>query len=130
MDAAEKDLLELTAALLRAIAAGDWEGYVKLCDPDLTCFEPEASGQLVTGLDFHRYYFDLEKNSSPRNTTLASPSARIIGPVGVVCYVRLTQSLNGSGVPVTRAAEETRVWRNTDAGWKLIHIHRSAPTTE
>ncbi|HVJ80999.1 MAG TPA: DUF4440 domain-containing protein [Planctomycetia bacterium] len=129
MDAAAEELLELNAALLRTIAGGDWEGYVRLCDPDLTCFEPEALGQLVVGLDFHRYYFNLARSESPRNTTLASPSVRIIGSVGVVCYVRLTQSLSGSGAPVTRSAEETRIWEKTASGWKLIHFHRSAPTT-
>ncbi len=27
-------------------------------DPQLTCFEPEAHGNLIEGLDFHRFYFD------------------------------------------------------------------------
>lgn len=27
-------------------------------DPSLTCFEPEALGNLVTGMDFHKFYFD------------------------------------------------------------------------
>ena len=30
----------------------------KLTDPHLTCFEPEAKGNLVEGLDFHKFYFD------------------------------------------------------------------------
>ena len=29
-----------------------------LCSPDLTAIEPESNGQVVTGLDFHRFYFD------------------------------------------------------------------------
>ena len=27
-------------------------------DPQLTCFEPETCGNLIEGLDFHRFYFD------------------------------------------------------------------------
>lgn len=30
----------------------------KICDPGLTSFEPEALGNLVEGMDFHRFYFD------------------------------------------------------------------------
>jgi len=32
--------------------------YRKLVDPQLTCFEPETCGNLIEGLDFHRFYFD------------------------------------------------------------------------
>lgn len=30
----------------------------KMCDPAVTAFEPEALGNLVEGLDFHRFYFE------------------------------------------------------------------------
>ena len=30
----------------------------KICDPGLTSFEPEGLGNLVEGMDFHRFYFD------------------------------------------------------------------------
>lgn len=30
----------------------------KFVDPHLTAFEPEALGNLVVGLDFHKFYFD------------------------------------------------------------------------
>lgn len=30
----------------------------KLCTEEMTCFEPEACSQLVTGMEFHKFYFD------------------------------------------------------------------------
>ena len=54
-----KELLKLSEELLDTIARADWAAYAKLCDPSLSCFEPEAMGQLVTGLDFHEFYFKL-----------------------------------------------------------------------
>ena len=30
----------------------------KYVDPQLTCFEPEAYGNLIEGMDFHKFYFD------------------------------------------------------------------------
>lgn len=32
--------------------------HSKMCDPAVTAFEPEALGNLVEGLDFHRFYFE------------------------------------------------------------------------
>ncbi len=40
-------ILAKTQQLLVAIAGGDWNTYAELCDPSLTCFEPEALGNLV-----------------------------------------------------------------------------------
>ena len=30
----------------------------KLCTEEMTCFEPETCSQLVTGMEFHKFYFD------------------------------------------------------------------------
>ena len=76
---AETELLALNQRLLESIAAGDWSSYAELCHPDLTCFEPEAHGQLVEGLAFHKFYFDLGVSSTQRNTTMASPQVRMLG---------------------------------------------------
>lgn len=35
--------------------------FSKICDPGLTSFEPEALGNLVEGMDFHRFYFENRK---------------------------------------------------------------------
>jgi hypothetical protein len=128
--ATERDvLLGLTTQLLDSIGNKDWNAYTKLCDPSLTCFEPEALGQLVEGLEFHKYYFDLEGKPAKRNTTLASPHVRMMGnDAAVVSYIRLIQRLDGGGNPVTVAIEETRVWQRIGGSWKHVHFHRSAPT--
>lgn len=45
------------------INQGDYESYTQLCDPELTAFEPEAIGNLVVGMSFHKFYFDNGENS-------------------------------------------------------------------
>ncbi len=122
-------LLNLTKCLLESIVKGDWEAYSNLCDPTLTCFEPEANGCLVEGLDFHQFYFDMEGPTGAKvshvQTTLTNPSVRMMGSdAAVVTYVRLTQSINADGAPQTRSAEETRVWQKQKNEWKLVHVHR------
>ena len=124
-DTSEDDLLALNQQLLDAIAGGDWATYQDLCDPSITCFEPEARGHLVQGMDFHRFYFDLGPGESPRTTTMASPKVRLMGDVALVTYVRLVQSLDDAGAPVTSQYEETRVWERRQGKWQHVHFHRS-----
>ena len=96
-------------------------------DPALTAFEPESRGQLVSGLPFHKFYFDLGGFGGRRQTTMVSPHVRIMGDVAIVAYVRLIQRTNSDGTPTTQAFEETRVWQRTDGRWRNVHFHRSKP---
>jgi calcium/calmodulin-dependent protein kinase (CaM kinase) II len=123
-----QELLDLNQRLLNAIASGDWDTYAELCDPTLSCFEPEARGHLVEGLDFHQFYFKLPggDSSAPRNTSMSSPHVRLMGEeAAVVSYVRLNQRINTAGEPTVSAVEETRVWERIDGQWRHVHFHRS-----
>jgi calcium/calmodulin-dependent protein kinase (CaM kinase) II len=123
-----QELLDLNQKLLNSIVTGEWRAYEALCDPSISCFEPESRGQLVTGMPFHRYYFDIP--SSPQKpaklVTMARPHVRLMGDeAAVLSYVRLTQSLDAAGQPQTSRVEETRVWQKIDGAWKHVHFHRS-----
>jgi len=120
------ELLKLNQRLLDAIMTSDWATYAELCDPTVTAFEPEAAGQLVAGLQFHKFYFDLGHAKAPRQVTMASPHVRVMGDVAIVSYVRLNQKLDASGAMTTSAFEETRVWQRRDGKWRHVHFHRSA----
>ncbi|KAK1788551.1 hypothetical protein P4O66_016967, partial [Electrophorus voltai] len=54
----KQEIIKVTEQLIEAISNGDFESYTKMCDPSVTAFEPEALGNLVEGLDFHRFYFE------------------------------------------------------------------------
>ena len=124
-----QEIIELTQRLLDSISLGDWQTYTTLCDPTLTCFEPEAQGHLVEGMDFHQFYFDLqsEKAKSHVNVTIASPHVRLLGKtVAIISYTRLIQAVSDN-IPYTKSFEETRVWEKQDQQWKHVHFHRSQP---
>jgi len=125
MSDATAELLELNQRLLDAIASGDWSTYEGLCDPSLTALEPEARGQLVEGLKFHRFYFELGGAPGKHNTTMCAPRVRLMGDTAVVAYIRLNQRTDAEGRPVTSAVEETRVWQRQKGRWRHVHFHRS-----
>ena len=120
-----RELLDLTQRLLDSITSGDWNTYQALCDPTLSAFEPEAPGQLVEGLAFHRFYFELGGVRGKHQTTMCSPHVRIMGDVAVVSYGRLVQKIGPEGA-VTVATSETRVWQRQEGRWLHVHFHRSA----
>jgi calcium/calmodulin-dependent protein kinase (CaM kinase) II len=129
-DATTNELLALNRRLLESIATGDWKTYEELCDPTITCFEPEARGQWVEGMEFHRFYFSLGGGrpgtaSSPVNITISSPHVRLMGDVAVISFIRLVQKLDAGGSPVTARSEETRVWQRQKDGWRHVHFHRT-----
>ena len=74
-----EEILQLNQRLLDAIATADWTTYEALCDPELTAFEPEARGQRVQGLGFHRFYFDLGAPTQALHTTMVDPRVCMLG---------------------------------------------------
>jgi calcium/calmodulin-dependent protein kinase (CaM kinase) II len=118
-------IIELTRQLLESITSGDWEAYAGMCDSQLTAFEPEARGQLVCGMEFHKFYFDHLSHRRAVNTTMAQPHVRFVGKsVAIIAYTRLQQRI-ADGVASTSRFEETRVWELQGNKWKHVHFHRS-----
>ncbi|KIZ06363.1 calcium/calmodulin dependent protein kinase II association-domain protein [Monoraphidium neglectum] len=127
-----RHLLELQQQQLDAIGCGDYDAYATMCHPSLTCFEPEAKGNLVEGMV----------------QLLGGEDSAV---AAVVSYVRLVQVLDASGKHATTAtqhgvfessrpvcrgwagAQETRVWERVKEPWSgqpwgewvNVHLHRS-----
>uniref|UniRef100_A0A3B3XZK6 calcium/calmodulin-dependent protein kinase n=1 Tax=Poecilia mexicana TaxID=48701 RepID=A0A3B3XZK6_9TELE len=129
----KQDIIKVTEQLIEAISNGDFESYTKMCDPAVTAFEPEALGNLVEGLDFHRFYFEnlWSKNSKPVHTTILNPHIHLVGDeAACIAYIRVTQYIDSNGTPRTAQSEETRVWHRRDGKWQIVHFHRSgSPST-
>ncbi|TSY69808.1 Lipase member H [Bagarius yarrelli] len=129
----KQEIIKVTEQLIEAISNGDFESYTKMCDPSVTAFEPEALGNLVEGLDFHRFYFEnlWSKNSKPVHTTILNPHIHLIGDeAACIAYIRITQFIDANGTPRSAQAEESRVWHRRDGKWQIVHFHRSgAPST-
>uniref|UniRef100_UPI0037E7DC2D calcium/calmodulin-dependent protein kinase type II subunit gamma isoform X16 n=1 Tax=Semicossyphus pulcher TaxID=241346 RepID=UPI0037E7DC2D len=128
MKARKQEIIKMTEQLIEAINNGDFEAYTRICDPGLTSFEPEALGNLVEGMDFHKFYFEnlLSKNSKPVHTTILNPHVHLIGEeAACIAYIRLTQYMDSQGRPRSCQSEETRVWHRREAKWLNVHFHCS-----
>ena len=130
--------------LLNAVCAMNWSAYSAMCDPSLSCFEDESRSHFVSGLAFHKIYYDAAhpKASTQRlkQATMASPHVRFVGKsCAILSYVRLVQTVElATGAATTARAEETRIWErqgpaplgarsleSEKARWMHVHFHRS-----
>ena len=93
-----------------------------MCDPSVTAFEPEALGNLVEGLDFHRFYFENCKPPSPTPLRLpCSPEReenhinatelKYIPLRAVLIFVHIVKQ-EKTAVPVLVMRLETLMWGN------------------
>uniref|UniRef100_A0A913HH37 Calcium/calmodulin-dependent protein kinase type II n=1 Tax=Strongyloides stercoralis TaxID=6248 RepID=A0A913HH37_STRER len=137
----KQEIVRVTQQLLDAITCKDFDAYSKLCDSSMTCFEPETLGNLIEGMDFHKFYFETNFNSGNNSTsstvttyrkqqihtTLLNPNVHLMGEDGAcIAYIRLTQYIDKNGEAHTRQAQETRVWqKKPNRGWVCVHVHRS-----
>lgn len=125
----EQEIIRLTQQLITSITTQDFDTYSKLVDSHVTAFEPEANGNLVEGVEFHKFYFDnvVRQRNAHTNTTILSPHVHILSAdAACISYVRLTQRIDSSGEPVTDQSEETRVWQMKGGHWVNVHLHRSS----
>ena len=100
-----------------------------MVDLTLTCIEPETNGNIIVGLPFHKYFFDLARTHqpiapTPKLNTVCSPHVRMLGPDhALIVYVRVVQQ--GDKIST---GEETRVWKRDPVSkeWRNVHFHRSS----
>ncbi|NXE36374.1 KCC2D kinase, partial [Ptilorrhoa leucosticta] len=132
--ARKQEIIKVTEQLIEAINNGDFEAYTKICDPGLTSFEPEALGNLVEGMDFHRFYFENGKYS----LFISESSSGVLFfsefccRCSSVCFCSAHSHITGhlrDGMPKTMQSEETRVWHRRDGKWQNVHFHRSGSPT-
>jgi len=137
----EQEIIKVTEQLLSALTSGDFETFSRLCDPKITCFEPESLGNLVEGMDFHKFYFDNWKLSrsdtvvtkvnapvarSHINTTVLHPTVHLMSDdAACIAYIRLTQFMDRDAAAKTVQHEESRVWHRKNGKWVNVHCHRS-----
>ncbi|KAK9696435.1 Calcium/calmodulin dependent protein kinase II association domain [Popillia japonica] len=121
------EVISMTERIIESIGAGDFDAYKKLCDANLTAFEPESMGNLIEGIDYHKYAFDnVISKRKHMKIRVINPTVKLLGDdAACIAYIRLTQSMDPDGKVYICQTEETRVWQKKDNKWVNVHVHRS-----
>jgi ketosteroid isomerase-like protein len=126
MDAAQRELLEITWRILNAIHTGDAQTYAELSLPDLSCYEGVCPYR-IDGLEFHLALIrQMAQNADlkPARFDMLTPRVQIYGETGIVTYTRL-MTHDDNGKPRWTTFNETRVFVRQNGAWKMAHFHRS-----
>ena len=105
-----KEIISVTSQICEALASKDTQLSNSLCAENFTNFEPDLSinfGDII-------------------QVTIVDPNVKRIG-VNSACisYSKLVQYINEENVYVTHQSLETRIWENSEPGWKCVHLHSS-----
>ena len=125
IDAVKATLVKLLDSIQRA----DLETYKSLVSESLTCFEPETQGNRVGGVDFHLWLTGTQEIPRRHHLELVDPEIRVFGDAAYASYTLLLGKECDDGVSVT-SMNETRIFAQEDGLWRMVHFHRSSPSTD
>src|SRR5512136_859975 len=130
----EAEILAILDRHLRSIWEGDLQTYAGTTAQDVTFFEWYISTQRIDGLDFHlRETAAVHRSAELRRQSgelyqveheVLAPRVQVYGEVAIVTYTLLMRCTAGQGVTHTEH-NETRVFHRGEAGWQLVHCHKS-----
>ena len=96
----------------------------------MTSIEPETFGNVMKGLEFHKFYFEnqIQKNQTASKSMMMKPTnVTLMGSdAAVISYTRLEQvHEEATGAFRTSETAESLVWHRKDGKWQLVHFHKS-----
>jgi ketosteroid isomerase-like protein len=130
----EAEILAILDRHLRSIWEGDLQTYAATTAPEVTFFEWYISTQRIDGLDFHlRETAAVQRAAELRRQSgqlyeveheVLAPRVQFYGDVAIVTYTLLMRYTTVGRVMHTEH-NETRVFHRRQAGWQLVHCHKS-----
>ena len=116
---------------LRSIFTRDLETYRATTSSELSLYEWFVTPHRLDGLDFH--LFMLENNWSGAENEfrfdLLEPRLQRYGDTAIASYTFMLTLLKDGAIS-HRTHNESRVLIKTEAGWQVVHVHKSPTSPE
>lgn len=121
--AEEQEIYDITLELLHTIRKGDIETYKRLSSEQLSAIEPETSGNVVVGLDFHLFFL---KNTQRKDYhfEIVNPFVKVYNDTAYIAYTLIDNKLIDNNFKI-KTVFETRVYHKENGSWKMVHFHRN-----
>ena len=122
----KEDALQVVEKWTKAFTESDVDGIVKLYAPDAV-FLGTGSKTLVTRPEDIRKYFEAALLSNrPRGATVGDHAAMVLSDTAVFVTGMDTVTGTKDGKTTSANGRVTFVVAKRDAGWQIVHFHRSA----
>lgn len=114
------EIIALERAALDRWGAGDPSGYLEICAPDVTYFDPFLERRL-DGLEaLTALYESIRGSIHIEHYDLINPKAQVCGEVAMLTF-NLVSHMGASAVPWNC----TELYRHDSMDWRLIQTHWS-----
>lgn len=120
-DPVTEELLALEGAALARWCRGDPSGFLELCDPDVTYFDPFNEPRLDDLAELTRYYEALRGQVSTPSFELRSPRVQAHQDMAVLTF----NFASWSADDVEHRWHCTEVYRRRASSWRIIQTHWS-----
>jgi uncharacterized protein (TIGR02246 family) len=122
----KEEALQVVQNWTKAFTESDVDGIVKLYAPDALFFGT-GSKTLVTKTEDIRKYFEAALlTNRPRSATVGDHSAVVLSDNAVAVTGLDTVTQTKDGKILSANGRTTFVVARRDAGWQIVHFHRSA----
>ncbi len=113
-------LLELERGALQRWGTGDPSGFLEICAPDVTYFDPFLA-QRIEGLPaLAAYYESLRGRIKVDRDEISSPLVQVMGDLAVLSFNYMAYT-----GPQCLRWHCTEVYRQIDEAWRIVHTHWS-----
>lgn len=110
-------LVALERAALERWVRGDPDGFLEICDPEVSYFDPFIERRL-DGLDALRAWYEQMRGKVEIDRfEILDPRVQFAGDAAVLTF--RFESDSGAAA----AWNTTEVYRKTAAGWRIVHTH-------
>ena len=119
-----EEIVAMERAGLARWGRGDPSGFLEICAPEVTYFDPYLDRR-VDGLDrLRRYYESLAGKISIDRYELLNPNVQVHGDVAVLTFNYVSYGKADSAAPDARW-NCTEVYRSNEGSWRILHTHWS-----
>lgn len=126
MSEIEKEIWETLHRHLQSVFSKDVDTYKETTSEDLSLYEWFISPHRQDGLDFH--FFMIEHGWADSGLDfrydLWEPRLQLYGDTAVVSYTFMLTQAGPQGIR-HQQHNESRVLVKMDAGWQVVHVHKS-----
>ena len=119
-DEVAAELIALETGALRRWGAGDPDGYLELCDEQVTYFDPLVDGRVNGLVELRRYYDAIRGQVRIDRFELVDPRVVVGGSMAVLSF-----NFRSEGGNDLFHWHCTEVYFRRPTGWRLVQTHWS-----
>ena len=121
-DQDSEQIIAMERAAMERWGKGDPDGFLEICDPSVTYFDPFQHRRMDGREALAILYATLRGKVKIDRCEFVTPRVQVCGDAAVLTY-----NFDSWGNESHMHWHATEVYQRTEAGWRIVHTHWSLP---